>query len=68
MATLTVYGSPGLGVKLELQLLAYATATAMPDPNHICDLHHSVRQHKILNTLSVARDQTHIFMNTESGS
>ena len=32
---------PGLGVKLELQLLAYATATAMWDSSHICDLHHS---------------------------
>ena len=28
-----------LGVELELQFLA--TATAMPDPSHICDLHHS---------------------------
>ena len=25
-----------LGVKSELQLLAYTTATAMPDPSHIC--------------------------------
>ena len=30
---------PRLGVKLELQLLAYATATW--DPSHIYDLHHS---------------------------
>ena len=30
-----------LGVESELQLLAYATATAMPDPSHICNLHHS---------------------------
>ena len=29
---------PSLGVKSELQLLAYATATAMPDLSHICDL------------------------------
>ena len=28
-----------LGGKLELQLLAYATAA--PDPSHICNLHHS---------------------------
>ena len=26
------------GVELELQLLAYDTATAKPDPSHICDL------------------------------
>ena len=28
---------PRLGVELELQLLAYAAATAMPDPSHVCD-------------------------------
>ena len=43
---------PRLVVKLELQLLAYATATTMPDPSHICDLHHSSHQCKILNLLS----------------
>ena len=49
---------PRLGIELELQLLAYATATAMQDPSHICDLHHSSRQCRILNPLSEARDQT----------
>ena len=29
---------PTLGVESELQLLAYSTATAMPDPSLICDL------------------------------
>ena len=33
---------PRLGVELELQLQAYTTAMATPDPSHICDLHHSV--------------------------
>ena len=49
-----------LGVKSELQLLAYATTTAiaMPDPSCICDLHHSSLQHQILNPLSKAGDQT----------
>ena len=47
---------PRLGVKSELQLPAYATAT--PDPSHICDLHHSSQQRPILNPLSKARDQT----------
>ena len=28
---------PRLGVELELQLLAYTTPTAMPDPSHVCD-------------------------------
>ena len=36
---------PRLGVESELQLLAYATATAMQDPSHVCDLHHSSQQH-----------------------
>ena len=29
-------GVPRLGVKSELQLLAYPTATAMTDPSHVC--------------------------------
>ena len=32
---------PRLSVELELQLLAYTSATAMPDLSHVCDLHHS---------------------------
>ena len=36
-----------------------ATATATRDPSRICDLHHSPRQHQILDPLSKARDQTH---------
>ena len=47
------------GVESELQLLAYATATAMQDPSSICNLHHSSWQHQILNTLIEARDWTH---------
>ena len=42
---------PRLGVWSELQLLAYATATAMWDPSCICDLHHSSWQCQILNPL-----------------
>ena len=30
---------PRLGVELELEPPAYARATAMKDPSHICDLH-----------------------------
>ena len=33
---------PMLGVESELQLLAYPTATATPDPSHICALYHSL--------------------------
>ena len=49
---------PRLGVELELQLLAYTTASATTDLSCICDLHHSSQQHQILNSLSEARDQT----------
>ena len=49
---------PGLGAKLELQLPAYAKATAMPNPSHVCDLHHSSQQRWILDPLNEARDQT----------
>jgi len=41
---------------------AYATATAAWDPSCICDLHHSSRQHRILNPLSKVRDWTHNLM------
>ena len=55
---------PRLGVESELQLLAYATATATWDPRHICDLHHSSWQCQILNPLSEARDWTCILVDT----
>ena len=37
-------------------------ATAISDPSHVCDLHHSSRQHRIPNPLSEARGQTHNVM------
>ena len=43
--------APRLGVKLELQLLAYTTGAAIPDPSRICDLHCGSWQFGILNTL-----------------
>ena len=39
---------PRIGVKSELQLPAYTTATAMQDPSCICDLHHSSQECQIL--------------------
>ena len=33
---------PRLGVESELQLPAYATATATWDLSHVCNLHHSL--------------------------
>ena len=46
-----------LGVKSELQVLAYTRVTATQDPSYVCDLHHSSWQHRILNPLSKGRDQ-----------
>ena len=69
-ATPTAYGnSQARGwieavVKSKLQLLGYATATAMSDLSHICDLHHSLWQHQILNPVSRAKDQIRILMDT----
>ena len=53
---------PRLQVKSELQLLAYATATATRDPSCVCNLHHSSWQHRIPDPLGKARDQTLILM------
>ena len=52
---------PRLGVKSELQLPVYTTATATQDPSGICDLHNS-RQRQILKPLIEARDRTHNLM------
>ena len=43
---------PKLGVESEVQLPTYTTATARQDLSCVCDLHHSSRQHRILNILS----------------
>ena len=55
---------PRLGVESELRLPAYTTATAMRDPCHVYDLHHSSWQYQVPNPLSEARDQTCILMDT----
>ena len=47
---------PRLEVKLELQLLAYTTATAVWGPSHVCDLHYSSQQRWIFNPLSKAEN------------
>ena len=53
---------PRLGVELELQLPACTTAIAMQDLSHVCDLHHSSQQCRILNPLSEARDRTSVLV------
>ena len=55
---------PELGVELDQQLPASTTATATPDWSHVCHLHHSSRQHRMLNPLSEARDGTCILVDT----
>ena len=58
----------GLGVKLELRLLAYTTATAKQDLSHICNLYHSSWQQQILNPLSEARDRNRNLLVTSQDS
>ena len=53
---------PRLGVELELQLPAYAIATAAWGPSYLCDLYHSSWQRQIFNPLSEARDLTRVLM------
>ena len=43
---------PSLGVKLEQQMPAYTTATALPNLSLVCILHYSSQQCWILNSLS----------------
>ena len=60
----SAYGSSQARGQIVLQLLAYTTATAIPDRSYICDLYHSLWQRWILNPLSEARDRTRILMDT----
>ena len=53
-----------LGVKLELQLPFYTTATATQDPSPVYNLYHSSWQCQILNPLHDARSQTCILTGT----
>ena len=55
---------PRLAMESELQLPTYTIATATWDPSHLCNLHHSSRQHQILHPLSGARDWTRNLMDT----
>ena len=55
---------PRLGDELELQLPAYTTATATPDPSCVGDLHRSSRQCWILNPLSETRGGTCVLVDT----
>ena len=52
------------GVKSELPLLAYPTATATQDLIWACNIHHSSLQCQIADPLNQDRDWTHILMDT----
>ena len=53
-----------LGVKMELQLKPYTTATATKDPSQVCNLQDSSQQPWIFNPLSEARDGACVLMDT----
>ena len=63
-ATPAAYGSSQVRGWFGAAIKAYTTARAIWDLSHVCDLHHSSRQHWIPNPLSETRDWTHIFMDT----
>ena len=64
MAAPTAYGNSQARGRIELQLLACTTATAMRDLSRVWDLHHGSWQRWILNPLSEARDWAFILMDT----
>ena len=63
-ATPRAYGSSQAGGQIGAVGPSLHHSTAMPDPNHVCDLHHSPPQCQILKPLSKARDQTCVFTGT----
>ena len=62
-ATPMAYRIPRLRVELELPP-AYSTATEMPDPSRVCDVHHSSQPPRIFNLLIKARNRTCVLMDT----
>ena len=65
-ATPEPHESSQAGTESELQLPVYTTATATPDPSHICDLHHSLRQRWILTGTEATSSQILVgFISTE---
>ena len=55
---------PRLGVESQLELQAYTTTMSTRDLSLICDLHCSLQQCQILNSLSEADDPTCILMDS----
>ena len=63
-AALAAYGSSQARGQIRTTATTYTTPTATWDVDCVCDLHHSSQQRWILNTLSEARDQTWVLMDT----
>ena len=59
---------PRLGVKTELQLPAYTTATETSDLSHVYNLHHSSWQGGILSPRSKAKNRTSVLMDASQMS
>ena len=64
IATPAAYGSSQARGWIEGAAAAYTTAITMADLSDICDLHHSLQEHWILNPMGKAWDQTHILTET----
>ena len=62
------YGGSQARGQIRAAAKAYATATAMPDLSRDWDLYDSLWPCWTHNPLSEARDQTHMLMDTISGS
>ena len=62
-ASVAYGGSQAIG-PIRSVAVGLPTATAILDPSHVFDLHHSSWQHRILNPLSKARDQTCVLMDS----
>ena len=58
------YGCSQVRGRIRAVASGLATATAVQDLSHICNPHHRSQQCWILNSLSEARDQTRILMDT----
>ena len=61
------YGCSQAGDWIGAAAETYTTITAMPHPNRICNILHSVQQCQILKPLSEARDWIWILMDAMSG-
>ena len=59
----SIWKFPGQG-QIGAAAVAYVTDLAILDLSHICDLHCSLWQCRILNPLNEARDGTHILTET----